>query len=159
MIIYVLVINLAESLIFHLFGNFESFSLEQMQQAVKTQEDVLVFWTGINSSDKIAILRLAALDLAFIFIFSYITMFWGLFVVVEEKSPLNAFKESIKSVSKDPLNTFGIFLSGICVFICIFGLNILLGSNALGQLLFLILTTYTVVYFILMTFLYFERYR
>ena len=162
MLIYVLAINLAESLIFHFFANFESFSIPDFMTAMhnaSSNSDIVKYWESVTPVDKITIYKLAIIDMSFILLFSYLTMFWALFVVVEEKSVLKSFRESVRVVFNDPLNTFAVFASAIFAFICILGLNLLLGSNAIGQLLFLVLTTYAVVYFIMMTFLYFERYR
>jgi len=97
--------------------------------------------------------------MSFVGVLSYLTMFWTQSVVAEEKNPINAFIASIKTVLNDPINTFLIFAFMIISFIFVFGLNLVLGENIIGQLLTLMLFAYVIVYYTMMTFLYFERYR
>lgn len=158
-LIFLLVINLAESAIFHFLGNFKSFSLENLPQTLSTKADFLTFWNKISHVDKITIFKIAAIDMFFIGLFSYLTMLWTQFVVVEDKNPVKALALSAKAVLSDPINTFLIFASMIISFIFVFGLNFMLGGNILGQLLTLMLFAYVIVYYTMMTFLYFERYR
>lgn len=156
---YVLFINMFESVILHFFADFESFSLNDLQNSIQTQADFIAVWESISNTDKTAIFKLITLYVSFTLLFSYITMFWSQFVVVEGKKTFNAFKESYNTVLNDPINTFLIFAAASASFIFIFGLNIILGSNILSQLLFLILSSYATVFFIMMNFIYFERYR
>jgi len=158
-LMFLLFINLLESSIFYLFGNFKSFSMEKLPHALNTKADIMAFWSKISHSDKMKLYKAAILDLSFVGLFSYLTMFWMQFVIVENKSPLNAFVSSIKAVFKDPINTFLIFVSTLICFIAVFILNITLSSNILTQLLTLMLFAYIIVYFTMMSFLYFERYR
>ena len=97
--------------------------------------------------------------MSFVGFFSYLTMLWMQFVVVENKNPVSAFISSIKAVLNDPINTFLIFTLMLISFIFIFVLNFILGENILSQLLTLMLFAYVIVYYTMMTFLYFERYR
>ncbi|OGH98667.1 MAG: hypothetical protein A2039_03150 [Candidatus Melainabacteria bacterium GWA2_34_9] len=158
-LIFLLVVNLVESVIFHFLGNFKSFSLENLPQTLGTKADFISFWNKINHVDKIKILKIAAIDMSFVGVLSYLTMFWTQSVVAEEKNPINAFIASIKTVLNDPINTFLIFAFMIISFIFVFGLNLVLGENIIGQLLTLMLFAYVIVYYTMMTFLYFERYR
>ena len=119
----------------------------------------LNFWNKVSHADKIRIFKIAAIDMSFVGFFSYLTMLWTQFVVVENKNPVSAFISSIKAVLNDPINTFLIFTLMLISFIFIFVLNFILGENILSQLLTLMLFAYVIVYYTMMTFLYFERYR
>jgi hypothetical protein len=158
-LIFILITNLAESVIFHFLGNFKSFSMDKLPQTLNTKTDFIVFWDKISHADKIQFFKLAAFDLSFVGLFSYLTMFWTQFVVVEDKSPINAFVLSVKAVLNDPINTVLIFILTLISFIFIFVLNFMLGGNILSQLLILMLFAYAIVYYTMMSFLYFERYR
>ncbi|MEI8389745.1 MAG: hypothetical protein WCG23_07645 [bacterium] len=158
-LIFILFVNLVESAIFHFLGTFKSFSLENLPQTLSTKSDFLNFWNKISHADKIRIFKIAAIDMSFVGFFSYLTMLWTQFVVVENKNPVSAFISSIKAVLNDPINTFLIFTLMLISFIFIFVLNFMLGENILSQLLTLMLFAYVIVYYTMMTFLYFERYR
>ena len=158
-LLFILFMDIVESVIFHFWGNFKSFSLENMPQTFNTKADFINLWNKINPADKIKIIKLAIFDMAFVGIFSYLTMFWAQFVIVEDKNPLKAFVSSFKVVLRDPINTFSIFILTLTSFICIFVLNFVLSANILSQLLTLMLFAYAIVYYTMMTFLYFERYR
>jgi len=158
-LIFLFAINLFESATFHFLGHFKSFSLETLPQTLATKADFQPFWDKISHADKIKILKIVAIDMVFIGVLSYLTMLWTQFVVVEDKKPVNAFFSSFKAVLNDPINTFLIFIFSLISFILIFGLNLILGQNILSQLLSLMLFAYVIVYYTMMTFLYFERYR
>jgi len=158
-LILLLIINLFESAIFHFLGNFKSFSIETLPQALSAKTDFQPFWDKISHADKIKILKITAIDTFFIGLLSYFTMLWSQFVVVEDKKPVNAFVSSLKAVLNDPVNTFLIFVFSLISFILILGLNFIAGQNILSQLLSLMLFAYVIVYYTMMTFLYFERYR
>lgn len=158
-LLYILIINLVEAAIFHFLGHFESFSLNNLPKNIESKADLISFFEKISPADKISLIKLTTVYLSFIFFFSYLIMFWPQLVIVEDKNPIKAFGGSIKTVLSDPLNTFLIFGLAVLSFVCILGLNFILGRNILGQLLFLMLSTYGTVYFLIMSFLYFERYR
>jgi len=158
-LIFLLAVNIVESVIFHFLGNFKSFSLENLPQTLGTKADFVAFWNKISHVDKIKIIKIAAIDMSFIGLFSYLTMFWTQSVVVEDKNPIKAFVASVKTVLNDPINTLLIFAFMLISFIFVFVLNIMLGENILSQLLALMLFAYVIVYYTMMTFLYFERYR
>ncbi len=150
---------MVESIIFYFFGHFSSFSFETLPKTLSTKADLIDFWNKISNIDKMKIIKIAVIDSSFIGILSYFIMFWTQSVVAEEKNPLKAFLSSAKIVLNDPINTFLMFLIAIVSFSFIFGLNFILGENILTHLLILMLSAYTVVYYTMMTFLYFERYR
>jgi len=119
----------------------------------------MILWNKISHADKMKIFKLLAVDMSFITIFSYFTMFWTQFIIVEDKKPLEAFFGSIKAVLNDPLNTFLIFLFTLISLFSILILNFVLNVNAISQLVILMLFSYVIVYYTMMSFLYFERYR
>lgn len=158
-IIFVFVINFSEALIIHFLGNIKSLASYNFSENITTRADLITFWNKINPADKAKIYRLAIFDVAFILVVSYLTMFWTQFVVVEDKNPLKAFFGSMKAVLKDPVNTFLIFLFTLTGFVLVFVINVISGGNAIIQLIALMLFSYVMVYFTMMGFLYFERYR
>lgn len=161
-IIFILFVNIGEAITLHFLGGFKSFSPENLIQTVHgatTNADIIAFWHKISHADKVKIIKLVSIDLFFVAIFSYLTMFWTQFVIVEDKNPVNAFVLSIKAVLNDPINTFSIFICTLISFIFVFVLKAVLGANILSQLLILMLFAYVIVYYTMMNFLYFERYR
>jgi len=159
LLLSILFINIAELLVFHFTGNFESFSLDKVPQNLDTKTELITFWNKISPDDKLKIFRLVMLDSLIIGLFSYFSMFWMQFVIVEDKNPINAFLSSIKAVFKDIINSFLIFIFCISGFFTIFVLNSILGKNVVIQFLCLMLFVYFSVYYTMMVFLYFERYR
>jgi len=158
-LLFVLIINLVEFILLKSVGKFQSISLESFFKPFNTQAEVMNFWNSINPADKIKLYKLAAYNMAFITIFSYLTMFWMHFVIVENKNSIKAFLLSVKAVLTDPINTSLMFLLSMFGTFIIFTFNAFLGANFLGQLLILMLFVYFMVYYVMMTFLYFERYR
>lgn len=160
--IFILSINLIEAITMHFLGHFSSFSAEAFLNTVHNatkNSDIINFWNKISHADKIKIYKLVGCDIFFIGLFSYLTMFWTQFVIVEDKPPIKAFLSSIKAVSKDPLNSFLMFVFSIVGLALIFVLNFKIGANIFSQLLILMLFVYFIVYCTLMLFLYFEKYR
>lgn len=161
-IVFILFVNMGEAITLHFLGGFKSFSIDNFIQTVHnatTNADIIAFWNKISHADKIKIIKLASIDIIFVAVFSYLTMFWTQFVIVEDENPLKAFVLSIKAVLNDPINTFLIFICILTSFIIVFVLNAILGANILSQLLTLMLFAYAIVYYTMMSFLYFERYR
>lgn len=161
LIAILIIIVLAESIAHYFVGDIKSLAAytNQTFYSFNSRADLIDFWNKIAHTDKIKIEIVLAFDLFCIGLFSFLTMFWAQSIVVEEKSPINAFASSIKTVLNDSINTFLIFVFMIISFIFVFGLNFILGENILSQLLALMLFAHVIVYYTMMTFLYFERYR
>jgi hypothetical protein len=157
--ILVLFINLGETLIFNFFGHFKSFNPETVPQAISSKADILNFWNKISPADKSQLYKLAAYDSILIIVISYLTMFWLPAVISEEKRPLQSYFISIKTILNDPINTFIMFVFAVIILIFIAGLNFIMPSNLIAELLVFMFSVYGTVFYTMMVFLYFERYR
>jgi len=101
------------------------------------------------------------------FLFLYLTMFWMQAIISEDKNPITAYIESIKTVLKNPVATLTIFLSNFgCLFVLCFILSFLNTTkfNSESFLGFIIQFSgqvflfMIIIYFTMMNFLYFEKY-
>ena len=113
----------------------------------------------ISAADRIRILQWNLLSFSIMGIFSYLMMFWIQAMISEDKNPLSAYLESIRTVFKRPFTTLIIFIS---YWGSIIGISIVSSMNSLNvviQILGLMLVTTATVYFTMMMFLYFEKYR
>jgi len=158
-LILIVIFNIAELIFITQFGHFKNFALQDISIALTNHADIQTFVNSINPEDKAKLYKLAGYNIIFNAIVMYFLMFWTQFVAVEDKNPLKAFWESIKTVIKDPINTFILYIIPIIGFFAILVLNILLSVNFLGQLLAMMCFVYSMVYYVLMTFVYFEKYR
>lgn len=89
---------------------------------------------------------------------SYFTMFWIQAVILTDKHPVQAYFESFRAAIKAPLTTIVIFMSSWLSMMTISGFIAITYSNIFAQFLGLMLMILTLVYFIMMAFVYFERY-
>lgn len=89
------------------------------------------------------------------YLLSYIFMFWGQCIVVNESNPINAYIQSVKIVIKHPILTLAINISSaislnITLFLSIIPMELV---RFVGLILYILV----MVYFTLMTFLYIEK--
>lgn len=157
LILSLFLINVIEFFLFKYFGNFKSISLEDFSLKYSTQQEVINFWEKINPTDKARLFRLAYYNAIVLSVLNYLFMFWMQYVIFYEKSTLSAYILSIRAIISDSLRTIFIYLFAIFAIFLIFLLNIIVGSSFLGHLLILMLFVYFVVYYLIMTFLYFEN--
>lgn len=153
-----IIMLLLEITVIPVFGSFESFSQQEMVEAMKNPEKTIPFWNSISATDKSKIFTIAGLEVIVMFLFFYITMFWSQLVVLKDVYPLQAILESYKTVIKDPARTGAIFLFNFTLVTIIFFIGTLLIVNPLLKLLMILLFVYALVFYVMMTFLYLERY-
>ena len=91
-------------------------------------------------------------------VLSYFTMFWIQAIISANRHPVYAYFESFRAAIKAPLTTIIIFLSSWFSMMLISGFIAITYSNIFAQFLGLMLMILTLVYFIMMAFVYFEQY-
>lgn len=162
MLLYIILLNIVmfvgESIAKFIVGPFENFSAVDVSH-FKTKQDISVFLSEITPADKMKLIKIGFFELIFSGIFAYFSMFWVQALVTQDKTPLKSYLESINTVLQDSLNTSLMFVLGIVSFILLFIFNIAFGMNPFAQFLLLFLFVYAAVYYIMMAFLYFEKYR
>jgi hypothetical protein len=137
----------------------ESISADHLMKALSSNEESIKFLNKISPADKIKIFQWDLLGLIAIGLFSYLTMFWVQAVISNDKYPAKAYWDSIKTVFKNPIATMVIHSSqwvsivGICIVSSAYSMNIIV------QFFMLMILILVVVYFTLMSFLYYERFR
>lgn len=149
---------LLEITIVPFFGSFESFSQQEMIEAMKTPEAATQFWQNMSEPDKAKILKIAGLEVVFALLFFYLTMFWSQLVVLKDIFPLKALMESFKTVIKDPLRTSIIFFLNFILILIVFFTGAILIENPLFKLIMILLFVYALVFYVIATFLYLEKY-
>lgn len=118
----------------------------------------LMLLNSASEADKSILVIRSFLFLLLLVIFSYLTMFWVQAIISENKNIFSAYFESLKMIIKKPFTTIIIFIAylGSLIIISILYSKFL---NYFTQMLGLFLFLLTIVYFTMMNFLYFEKYR
>lgn len=166
-LLFVIIISLTEIIGVKIIGALPEFTQNELNAAFKTESSLIAFINTISPEEKVRIVKWTLLKLAVIGFYSYLTMFWTQAVIAGKKTGLAAYWESLKAVVQKPLVTSGIFASNFLsllavYFISTLSITLLGASSFLGfiaQFIGLILIILLVVYFTMMSFLYFEKYR
>ncbi len=153
--IMILVIEVA---IIPIFGSFESFSPQEMMKALETPDKTIAFWNEISESDKSRIFQIAVLEFIFGFLFVYLTMFWAQLVILRDFYPLKAIAQSVKTVINDPVRTGIIFFLNFILVLTVFFAGAILIVNPVFKLVMILVFVYALVFYVMATFLYLERY-
>ncbi len=153
-----IIMLILEAAIIPFFGPFESFSQQELIEAMKDPDKTISFWNSISGSDKEKIFKIVGLESIFTFLFLYLTMFWAQLVVLEGIYPLKAIRKSFKTIIKAPVRTVIIFLLNFILVFIVFFIGVILVANPLIKLLMILLFVYALVFYVMMTFLYLEKY-
>lgn len=113
----------------------------------------------ISAADKMKIGLWNGLGFIIMSICTYFMMFWPQAMISQDKNPILAHIESIKTVLKRPFTTLVIYISQWTSIIGISFLGAQNSKNFIAHLFILMLFVLVIVYFTMMTFLYFEKYR
>ncbi len=148
-----------EAIIMPFLGHFESFTHQEMLNAMENSDKTVQFWHSISDSDKSRIFKIAGIEIISTFIFAYLTMFWAQLAALKEIYPIKAFIESIKIVIKDPCKTSLIFFPCFFLILAVFFIGAILILNPIIKLLMILLFVYALIFYVMMTFLYIERYK
>lgn len=166
-LLFVVVISLTEIIGVKIIGALPEFTQNELNAAFKTESSLIAFINNISPEEKVRIVKWTLLKLAVIGFYSYLTMFWTQAVIAGKKTGLAAYWESLKAVVQKPLVTSGIFASNFLSLLAVYFISTvsitLLGASSfmgfMAQFIGLILIILLVVYFTMMSFLYFEKYR
>jgi hypothetical protein len=162
-IFYIVLIILLMNIIGVIGNKFIGFPQAIIQlEASKTQispQKFLSILDHLSDADKMKLFIRGMINFASLSIFSYLTMFWMQAVISEDKNLFKAYWESLLTVVKQPFATFIIFMSYWGSIILITVVLGMIPLNVIVQLVAIMLFTVTIVYFTMMTFLYFEKYR
>ncbi|OGI03966.1 MAG: hypothetical protein A2Y25_01035 [Candidatus Melainabacteria bacterium GWF2_37_15] len=147
-----------ERVLMSLLGDFESFSSKELVGSLSNSATAAAFWETISSEDKIKLFKIVGLESFFTLFFLYLTMFWTQLIVLKEIFPIKAFIQSFKTVIKDPINTFIIFISGSSLILLVIFVGAIVSVNPLLQLFALILFVLVIIYFLMLMFVYLEKF-
>jgi Na+-transporting methylmalonyl-CoA/oxaloacetate decarboxylase gamma subunit len=136
-----------------------SVTYDELLKAASNSEKAMALLNKVTPADKIKIMQWDLLGLIVMGIFSYLTMFWTQAIISEGKRPFRAFWESIKTVFKNPFTTIIIYLSQCAGIIGVSFISAAYSLNVIIQFIGLMVLILVVVYFTMMSFLYFEKYR
>lgn len=159
---YILLFNIfmlvLEVLMMGFLGPFESFTQDNLSEVMKNRELAQQFWEGISQADKTRLFQIAVFETIFSSIFVYFTMFWPQIIVLEEVHPIQAFLRGFNIIKNDLTLTFILFIAGLTSVILAIFINLLFSVNPLLQLISMILFVFVIVYFIMLSFVYLDRY-
>ncbi|HSA06232.1 MAG TPA: hypothetical protein P5556_03555 [Candidatus Gastranaerophilales bacterium] len=160
--IYFILFNImmltVEMTIIPIFGAFESFSPQDMINSMESHDKVLAFWKTISDSDKLKIFKIVGFECIFMFMFFYLTMFWSQLLILTEISPLRSFVASIKAIIRDFAKTFPVFFLNLSLILTIFFIGVIMVMNPIIKLVTILLFVYSLISYVMMTFLYLEKY-
>ncbi len=161
-IIYILLtfifINIAAVVGEKLIGFPQNFTQAKLSVALSSWEEYTAFINKLSYSDKVILIRWDLLIFGCIGLISYLTMFWGQAVVVCCKNSVSAFIHSFKTVLKNFPVTFSIFILNWFSLWFVGLLTSINVKNAFLHFVGLFTILFLIVYFIIMNFLYFEKY-
>lgn len=149
---------IVEAVLMPLMANFESLNRQDLAESLKNAGTASEFWQGVSDADKAKLLQIAGLEAVFALLFTYLTMFWVQLVVLEDKFPIKALEKSFKTIIKDPARTSTVFFGNVIFLSVITLLGAVLALNPLVKLVFILLFVYALIFYVMMTFVYLERY-
>lgn len=156
---FIILLNLVHILGAKLIGIPTSINPDEFSKIVSDEQKLLNFAFKISSSDWIKIIKWNIMSFTVYGLFSYVTMFWVQALITEGKRPLTAYWESIKTVFKNPIVTIIIYIAQCASIVGVCFISIVMSMNIVAQFILLMALILLVVYFTMMSFLYFERYR
>lgn len=153
-----ILINIVDFIGIKFIGIPHSLMKQDLTSVLVSDEMAKRVMSNISAADKVKMMKWYILTLGSIGFLNYLTMFWAQAVVIADRSFFKAYLESFKAVITKPVATFAIFFSYwisviIASIICQIGV-----INIIFQFLGLMLMVMIVVYFTVLTFLYFGQY-
>ena len=153
-----ILINIIDFIGLKLIGIPHTLMEQNLTSALVNEETARQIMSNISAVDKVKMTKWYFLTLGCVGFFNYLTMFWTQAVIVARKNFLKAYFESFKAVLSKPIATFAIFFSYwlsiiIASVVCQIGV-----TNIIFQFLGLMLMVIVIVYFTVLTFLYFGQY-
>lgn len=147
-----------ETVFMTFLGGFESFTPQELLQSARSSSDFSAFWENISHSDKIKLYKVFGLEAISTLFFMFLTMFWFQIIIIEDMFPLKAFLKGLKTITQKPWMAFIVFATGVGTVLFVLFIGAIVSVNAIIQLLTLIIFVYTIVYFLVLTFVYLEKY-
>jgi hypothetical protein len=139
-------------------GLTENINPEKILSVFSDKTKVAAFVSTLTEADRTKLLKWDILSLFMTGAFSYLTMFWFPAIMLNGENPFKGFWSGLKATFSRPFTTLGIFSLYWVVNLSVS----LLGSIAPGmfllQILNLMLVVFITVYFIMVSFVYFEDY-
>lgn len=134
----------------------ETFNPEDFQNTTMTQEQLMELFNQIPEDIR---QKWYLLLFGSVFAYFYVLSFWAHAIIVDKKGVLASFLSSLKLTLTKPLLPFLIVSS---FFLCMFILNLInliLPLNVFTWVINMFLSIYIIVYFIMMSFVYYEEYK
>lgn len=156
---FIILLNVIHILGEKLIGLPTSINTDEFSKIATDEQKLLNFVHKISLSDWIKIIKWNVMSFTACGLFSYITMFWIQALIIEGKRPLIAYWESIKTVFKNPIVTIIIYIAQCASIVGVCLISIAMSMNIIAQFIILMILILLVVYFTMMSFLYFEKYR
>lgn len=136
----------------------DNLSIQVIADAFSSNEKALAFVQSLSDSDRLIIQKWNLMILIATSIFSYLTMFWPVAIIVKDENPFKAFVTGLITIAKRPFVCAGIFAAFYFSSMLLAIFNSIAGTNFLVQLIGLLVSILLTVYFLVVIFLYFEKY-
>ncbi len=134
----------------------ESFSSDQVMNVLLNEKAALEFLKNLSPDDRTKLQWINLILFCCVSLVSYLSMFWAPAAISGTHNAFNAFLASFKTTLKRPMITFNIFIS-FNIALLVVNLIIAGAANALVQFFGILILVLSVIYFITMIFLYYER--
>ena len=139
-------------------GLSENISPEKILSVFADKTKVPAFVAILTEADREKLLRWDVFTLFMTGVFSYLTMFWFPAIMLNGENAFKAFWSGLKATFSKPFTTLGIFSLYWVVNLTVSLLSSIFSGLFLVQILNLMLVVFITVYFIMVSFVYFEEY-
>jgi hypothetical protein len=139
-------------------GLTQNLQPEKILAVFSDKTQMAKFVSSLTEIDRIKLLRWDVLSLFMTGFFSYLTMFWFPALMLNGENAFKAFWSGLKATFSKPFTTLGIFSLYWVVNLSVSLLGSIAPGAFLVQILNLMLVVFITVYFIMVSFVYFEEY-
>ena len=166
LILIFLVLNIAGAIGAKYLGYPHTFTHAELVKASANEHTMTKFVQSISKHDITLIYKWIYLLFGSLSFLSYLTMFWLQSLIANKKNPILAYVESLKTILHDPIMTFIMFFLyvvglAVAAILYMIGTFSFIGQVTafLAQTAGMLIFTFVVIYFTMMLFVYFEKYR
>ena len=127
------------------------------QKVFANETAAKTFLNSITMPDKLKLVKINTITTFYIFLFSYLTMFVPISIVMEDANPIKAYWIGLKKVFKKPMVTFSIYTLFFIFLTIISIVNLIAVKNIFLGFISILLNVSVLSYFIIVLFLYYDK--
>lgn len=132
-------------------------STEQLKMLWGSPETIKTAITSMKMEQLIRLNAWYMLILSVSVVYSFITMFWNVQIVMKTKNAFFAFFESVRVIFKNFFSALALFLYLMFIYLIVYFLNAVSYVNPILYFVSMLIYFYSLVYIIVLLFLYYDR--